>query len=377
METWRALSMVLDVLYRASQSGSMGPTIDCLPRELLKNIAGRLAFPGGCAPEDMRVPLYTLEPFREVCRLWRDVGREVVNSLTLFYHEEDVHAARFIAFFPNLSRLSLYGCRSEWFDDALTTLLRRPLQLQKLVLNEDTDEKAGEVPIVLPDSMAAFVELRRLELQFCHLETLPDCVGSMAKLETVALHGSLNLSRLPPTVQQWKALRFVSFEGTECNLRLPPEVKFWVMLEEADFEDCEAMTGLPEEVGCWSQLRRLCLRKCSALKALPASVSGWKAVESVDMEGCMVLETLLEGVGLWRAVRHIDLGGCKLLKSLPADIGMWPFTHCEFELIVDEGPLTEQVEVLKMLCGSVTPIFEGIGHECRHYKVSVSIPGCM
>ncbi|KAK6772896.1 hypothetical protein RDI58_028134 [Solanum bulbocastanum] len=151
--------------------------------------------------------------------------------------------------------------------------------------------------------------LKHLDLMdSCELRKTPN-FGDMPNLETLNLHGCVNLEELHPSFGHCRLLTSLSLEGCRRLKKLP---KFVCVesLETLNLLGCTSLQEFPEICGDMHGLSILYLGS-RWIRSLPPSLSGLRELQLTD---CEILESIPDAI---QNLRYLSISGCNKLATLP------------------------------------------------------------
>ncbi|XP_049377448.1 disease resistance protein Roq1-like [Solanum stenotomum] len=204
--------------------------------------------------------------------------------------------------------------------------------------------------------------LKHLDLMnSCELRKTPN-FGDVPNLETLNLHGCVNLEEVHPSFGHCRLLTYLSLEGCRKLKKLP---KFVCVesLETLNLIECTSLEEFPEICGdmprlsilyvnspwirslppSFSSLRNLQLTECEVLESIPdtsqnlrnLSISGCNKVATLPnslfesqqlgclgIYRCSGLVNLPISLGVQKKLCLLEIDGCENLKKLPSSIQM-------------------------------------------------------
>ncbi|KAK4725929.1 hypothetical protein R3W88_030846 [Solanum pinnatisectum] len=151
--------------------------------------------------------------------------------------------------------------------------------------------------------------LKHLDLMdSCELRKTPN-FGDMPNLETLILHGCVNLEEVHPSLGQCRVLTYLSLEGCRKLKKLP---KFVCVesLETLNLLECTSLEEFPEICGDMPCLSILSV-KSPWIRSLPPSFS---SLRNLQLTECAVLESIPDAI---QNLRYLSISGCNKLATLP------------------------------------------------------------
>ncbi|XP_015160846.1 TMV resistance protein N-like [Solanum tuberosum] len=164
--------------------------------------------------------------------------------------------------------------------------------------------------------------LKHLDLMdSCELRKTPN-FGDMPNLETLNLHGCVNLEEVHPSFGHCRLLTYLSLEGCRKLKKLP---KFVCVesLETLNLLECTNLQEFPEICGDMPRLSILYV-KSPWIRSLPTSFSSLRNLQLTEcevLESCEELLSLPDSLCNLMKLRCLYLDGCKKLEKLPENIG--------------------------------------------------------
>ncbi|KAL3321617.1 hypothetical protein AABB24_039298 [Solanum stoloniferum] len=151
--------------------------------------------------------------------------------------------------------------------------------------------------------------LKHLDLMdSCELRKTPT-FGDMPNLETLILHGCVNLEEVHPSLGHCRLLTYLSLEGCRKLKKLP---KFVCVesLETLNLLECTSLQEFPEICGDMPCLSVLSV-KSPWIRSLPPSFS---SLRNLELTECEVLESIPDAI---QNLRYLSISGCNKLATLP------------------------------------------------------------
>ena len=121
---------------------------------------------------------------------------------------------------------------------------------------------------VLPATLGGLGSLRILELKKNAFEAVPESIGDLSRLETIALPGN-QLAVIPPTIGRLKRLMVLGLSSNKLR-SLPEQIGEAIGLRELHLGGNQ-LESVPESIGCLKDLIKLNLNN-NALRTLPRSL---------------------------------------------------------------------------------------------------------
>ncbi|WP_433539176.1 COR domain-containing protein [Micromonospora sp. CA-249363] len=169
----------------------------------------------------------------------------------------------------------------------------------------------------LPDAVAAWTSLTRLDLDYNQLTALPDAVAAWVHLNVLYLDYN-RLTALPDAVAGWNSLTELHLSGNRITA-LPDAVAAWTPLIELHL-DGNQLTALPDAVAAWTPLIELRIDG-NQLATLPDAVAAWTSLTELNLDR-NVLATLPDAVATWTSLTDLYLGSNQL-TTLPDSVATW------------------------------------------------------
>jgi hypothetical protein len=135
--------------------------------------------------------------------------------------------------------------------------------------------------VELPEEMRrCAVRVRELAVASSALETLPEWLGELARLEVLRLgHATLE--------EEWVAYRMERKRaGCDRLTALPDGIRVLTALKTLDLSGCTGLRGLPEGLAALTALQTLHLWGCTGLTGLPKGLSALTALQTLDLSWC-------------------------------------------------------------------------------------------
>ncbi|KAK4725928.1 hypothetical protein R3W88_030845 [Solanum pinnatisectum] len=151
--------------------------------------------------------------------------------------------------------------------------------------------------------------LKHLDLMdSCELRKTPN-FGDMPNLETLILHGCVNLEEVHPSLGHCRLLTYLSLEGCRKLKKLP---KFVCVesLVTLNLLECTSLEEFPEICGDMPCLSVLSV-KSPWIRSLPPSFS---SLRNLELTECEVLESIPDAI---QNLRYLSISGCNKLATLP------------------------------------------------------------
>ncbi|MHA1871312.1 MAG: leucine-rich repeat protein [Promethearchaeota archaeon] len=167
----------------------------------------------------------------------------------------------------------------------------------------------------LPETIASFPKLQRLNLNGNKLSSLPESIGHLTNLQTLDL-GSNELSSLPEIITQMTWLKTLSIGGNQLS-SLPESIDYLKNLQTLILSG-NKLSSLPESIGALKNLEKLVLWR-NKLSSLPEIITQMTWLKELDL-GWNKLLSLPESIGALKNLQKLDLE-LNELSSLPESIG--------------------------------------------------------
>ena len=176
----------------------------------------------------------------------------------------------------------------------------------------------------------ALGKLRRLRLDgFCCLETLPEAVGDLSRLEILQITGCNKLKKLPKRIGSLFALRTLKLAGLKALEEMPDTIGELKSLQKLTVWEC-SLRRLPASLGMLSALEKLELGE-HRLRGLPAEFENLKSLKELY---------ILQSTRKWMHQMLIKLKRLAALKHLSLetrDGGIEELPECLFQLTTLES----------------------------------------
>ncbi|KAK4725931.1 hypothetical protein R3W88_030848 [Solanum pinnatisectum] len=151
--------------------------------------------------------------------------------------------------------------------------------------------------------------LKHLDLMdSCELRKTPN-FGDMPNLETLNLHGCVNLEEVHPSFGHCRLLTYLSLEGC-CKLKKLPKFVCVESLETLNLLECTSLEEFPEICGDMPCLSILYV-KSPRIRSLPPSFS---SLRNLQLTECEVLESIPDAI---QNLRDLSISACNKLATLP------------------------------------------------------------
>jgi Leucine-rich repeat (LRR) protein len=168
---------------------------------------------------------------------------------------------------------------------------------------------------LLPETIGKLTALKELYLQNNQLTTLPETIGELAALVRLLLENN-QLTTLPESIGKLTALEWLYLQNNQL-ITLPETTGKLTTLEWLELQNNQ-LTTLPESIGKLTTLEWLHLES-NQLTTLPESIGNLTALKYLYLENTK-LTTLPESIGKLTALKDLDLENNKL-TTLPESIG--------------------------------------------------------
>jgi Leucine-rich repeat (LRR) protein len=209
--------------------------------------------------------------------------------------------------------------------------------LQALVCLKSLDLSENNFEALEGHVLAALVNLVDLDVSENKLASLPDEIGSLAKLESLSAFKNV-LKAVPDTIGGCVSLR-------ECNffnnllIKLPKSISDCKKLEVLNIGGNKLKT-IPA-TDQWTQMRELKVQQ-NGLIMLP-SFAPMAALVSLKLDFNKSLEKLPDFGDHYPDLEHVDVGNCNI-DTLPASMAHWPALktlNCSNNKILELPPLRQ------------------------------------
>jgi len=185
------------------------------------------------------------------------------------------------------------------------------LHLEYLPALENAEMRACEKLSEL--TLSSLENLRKLTLDSCAIETLPEDIGGLCSLHKLDL-SSNPLKALPKSIGQLSQLQTLNLSGNPLEA-LPKSIGQLSQLQTLNLSQT-SLTGLPESIGDLLNLKTLDFSE-SALVELPASIGGLTALTELNLSSTR-LESLPETIGQLKSLRKLILPAN--IKEVPREL---------------------------------------------------------
>ncbi|XP_031475730.1 disease resistance protein RPV1-like isoform X1 [Nymphaea colorata] len=183
--------------------------------------------------------------------------------------------------------------------------------LRKLKLSSTSIDK-------IPDSISHLTNLRELLLLKCRLSDLPDSICRLNSLEMLDLKRCRVLFSVSERIGDMEALKKLDLSWTLIHT-IPDSIGLLTNLRELSLEGSQLLRELPDSICQLSLLKSLSLEGCYGLYTLPERLGDMEKLEELILDNTRI-EIIPDSVGQLKNLRLLSLQGCKLLKALPNSI---------------------------------------------------------
>lgn len=166
-----------------------------------------------------------------------------------------------------------------------------------------------------PKILTEFTALKKLDLSYNNLETLPTSICKLKSLEELNLEHN-RLKFLPKTLVDLMGLKCLHI-GYNCLESLPEEIGKLKSLTTLNMEE-NKIKLLPDSIGNLEFLQTLLISK-NKLKKLPKSVGNLKSLINLNIRGNLV-QSIPKSIGNLTLLKELDLS-TNNLRILPQSIG--------------------------------------------------------
>ncbi|XP_058184994.1 disease resistance protein RPV1-like isoform X5 [Rhododendron vialii] len=201
-----------------------------------------------------------------------------------------------------LKELNLDGCHLSYLPEEIGNLI----SLQTLALAENNLS-------TLPDGICNLTCLKRLHLEENNVSNLPSGIGRLTSLESLFLSRN-SLCTLPDTIGKLSCLKDL-FVGNNKLSHLPSEIGDLNSLEELVLEGNNGFRALPESICKLVCLRTMNLYDCN-LSHLPSEIDRLVSLEDLRLGGNRSV-TIPDSIWHLPCLKYIWLNNCAKLRSLP------------------------------------------------------------
>ncbi|KAF3796227.1 Disease resistance protein [Nymphaea thermarum] len=147
--------------------------------------------------------------------------------------------------------------------------------------------------------------LRKLELDDTAIQGVPNCIGSLEKLEVLSMAGCTELEALLPSIRLLKNLKRLSASGDEYT--------------------CSSLKELPEDIGELNNLIYLDISYNPDLAVVPSSFFNLSSLEILKAADCNWIQRVdIDSLGKLSSLKELDLRFSDSFCSLPSCIGVLP-----------------------------------------------------
>ena len=176
----------------------------------------------------------------------------------------------------------------------------------------------------VPSCIGHLNTLCSLTVNSTRLKSLPESLGNLSNLTSLAISWCSTLKSFPSSMQNLPHLTNVTL--TECSFEsLPSGIEYLKEVTELDLSNCYNLKSLPESMGNLSKLTSLNLSGCSNLRSLPSSIWNLSKLTTLNISSnryvSRALRELPESIGNLSNLTSLDLSGCENLESLPETVG--------------------------------------------------------
>ncbi|PWA79231.1 hypothetical protein CTI12_AA063390 [Artemisia annua] len=216
----------------------------------------------------------------------------------------------------------------------------------------------------LPEKLGDMEQLRKINLSATAIEELPDSIGSLGNLSSLALAECKNLRGLPSSLCNVISLEYLYMNGCSSVHNLPEDVGNIKHLKVLSVIGT-GVERLPESIGLLGELTALHLDKCKNLQSLPCSVCNLKSLEIFNISFCPRIE-LGDSVQMWDKclpnLIRFNLKNCNLFEqNVPLNLGA-------FSLLNDLILGGNKFRSLPLSLGQLSNVFTLDLGGCRNLK---------
>ncbi|KAG5573837.1 hypothetical protein H5410_063603 [Solanum commersonii] len=185
-------------------------------------------------------------------------------------------------------------------------------EMGKNVIQEECDNSRIWLPEEVCDLFKGKLKLSNLK----HLDLMDSCelrkttnFGDMPNLETLNLHGCVNLEEVHPSFRHCRLLTYLSLESCR-KLKKLPKVVCVESLETLNLIECTSLEEFPEICGDMPRLSILYVNS-PWIRSLPPSFSSLRNLQLIE---CEVLESIPDTS---QNLRNLSISGCNKVATLP------------------------------------------------------------
>ncbi|KAK9936755.1 hypothetical protein M0R45_013581 [Rubus argutus] len=169
-----------------------------------------------------------------------------------------------------------------------------------------------------------------LHLRRADIKQFPSSIDNLDGLKRLSLYECKNLESIPNTIYNLNRLESFKVDGS-CRLKkLPPcSVILWSSMRELSFAHCESLEEIPDSIFSLTSLQRLNLSGIM-IKSIPSTIKQASGLRYLYLNNCECLESLPE---LPCLLKYLDASGCTKLKTVSGSmtaLTQGPDQICDF-----------------------------------------------
>ena len=150
---------------------------------------------------------------------------------------------------------------------------------------------------------------------------IPSDLGSLSKLEYLALHANHLRGTIPPELGKLSALRILTLEYNDLNGTIPPELGNLSHLRILSLSDNQLRGTIPSELGKLSELRRLHLQRNGLTGTIPPELGSLRNLKRLHLQSNELTGAIPSELGRLSNLQYLFLNLNRLSEVIPPELG--------------------------------------------------------
>ena len=149
---------------------------------------------------------------------------------------------------------------------------RIPVTIGNLFWLQELNLHGNELQGALPNSIGLLTNLKYLDLSHNYLESIPDTIVNLTKLEKLYLYDCVISGPIPETIKNLTLLRELLLENNKFSGSIPDMFENMSDLEDLHLQNNQLTGKIPDSIGSLSSLKNLFIGNNKLYGAIPNTI---------------------------------------------------------------------------------------------------------